>query len=315
MELSKVLVTGGAGFIGSHIVDALIERGIDVGVLDDFSTGDPSNLSQDVSAKIQVNKGDIRDEALVRRVVQGYDAVVHQAALVSVTRSIEDPLRTSSVNVDGTLNLLVAAKDAGVKRFIYASSSSVYGETEVLPKVETMKPQPISPYAISKLAAENYCRVFAQVYGLHTVCLRYFNIYGPRQKSGLYSGVIPIFVNRVIGDQQPIIYGDGEQTRDFTYVKDAVSANLLSLEKPTEPGDVFNIARGEQVSLNELAVTIEKVLDKPQLGVHRAPARKGDVKHSLADISKARRVLGYSPRYSIQEGLNEVVSALGTAGR
>ncbi len=202
MKFSRVLVTGGAGFIGSHIVDALIARGLEVGVLDDFATGEESNLPTD--AHLRMHRGDIRDEAFVKEAVKGYDAIIHQAALVSVTRSIEDPNRTNSVNVGGTLNLLMAANDAKVERFVFASSSSVYGESETLPKVETMKTSPISPYAVSKLSAENYCRVFASVYGLPTVSLRYFNVYGPRQKPGPYSGVIPTFVNRVIHDQVPI---------------------------------------------------------------------------------------------------------------
>jgi nucleoside-diphosphate-sugar epimerase len=239
--------------------------------------------------------------------VKGYDAIVHEAALVSVTRSIEDPERTNSVNVGGTLNLLSAANDAKIERFIFASSSSVYGESQTLPKIETMNTSPISPYAVSKLAAENYCRVFASVYGLSTVSLRYFNVYGPRQKYGPYSGVIPTFVNRVIHDEAPIVFGDGEQTRDFTYVQDAVSANLLSLERDPSPGEVFNVAGGAQVSLNLLAASIEKIMGKPSLGTEHAPPREGDIRHSFADISKARAVLGYSPRYSLEDGLREVI--------
>jgi UDP-glucose 4-epimerase len=296
MKFSRVLVTGGAGFIGSHIVDALIGRDLEVGVLDDFATGEMSNLPID-SPRLRIHRGDIRDEAFVKQAVKGYDAIVHEAALVSVTRSIEDPERTNSVNVGGTLNLLSAANDAKIERFIFASSSSVYGESQTLPKIETMNTSPISPYAVSKLAAENYCRVFASVYGLSTVSLRYFNVYGPRQKYGPYSGVIPTFVNRVIHDEAPIVFGDGEQTRDFTYVQDAVSANLLSLERDPSPGEVFNVAGGAQVSLNLLAASIEKIMGKPSLGTEHAPPREGDIRHSFADISKARAVLGYSPRY------------------
>jgi UDP-glucose 4-epimerase len=313
MKFSKVLVTGGAGFIGSHIVEALLKRGFDVGVLDDFSTGERSNLGRDPS-RLRLHVGDIRDADFVKSTVSGYEAIIHQAALVSVTRSVEDPKRTSSVNVDGTLNLLVAAKDANIQRFVYASSSSVYGETATLPKKESMNPQPVSPYAVSKLAGENYCRVFARVYGLPTVCLRYFNIYGPRQKYGPYSGVIPIFVKRVSDDEPPIIYGDGHQTRDFTYVDDAVSANLLSLEGDLNPGEVFNIAAGRQVSLNELASGVEGIMGKTGLGVERAPPRKGDVLHSLADISKAKNLLGYAPRYSLEDGLRGVISWFGKEG-
>jgi UDP-glucose 4-epimerase len=277
-----------------------------VGVLDDFATGEMSNLPID-SPRLRIHRGDIRDEAFVKQAVKGYDAIVHEAALVSVTRSIEDPERTNSVNVGGTLNLLSAANDAKIERFIFASSSSVYGESQTLPKIETMNTSPISPYAVSKLAAENYCRVFASVYGLSTVSLRYFNVYGPRQKYGPYSGVIPTFVNRVIHDEAPIVFGDGEQTRDFTYVQDAVSANLLSLERDPSPGEVFNVAGGAQVSLNLLAASIEKIMGKPSLGTEHAPPREGDIRHSFADISKARAVLGYSPRYSLEDGLREVI--------
>jgi len=306
MKFSRVLVTGGAGFIGSHIVDALIARGLEVGVLDDFATGEESNLPMD-SSLLRLHRGDIRDETFVKQAVKGYDAIIHEAALVSVTRSIEDPVRTNAVNVGGTLNLLSAAKDAKVESFIYASSSSVYGESETLPKVETMNTSPISPYAVSKLSAENYCRVFASVYGLRTVCLRYFNVYGPRQKHGPYSGVIPTFVNRVMHDEAPVIFGDGEQTRDFTYVADAVSANLLSLERDPRPGEVFNVAGGAQVSLNLLAASIERIMGKPLLGTKHAPPREGEIRHSLADISKARVLLGYSPRFSLEDGLREVI--------
>jgi UDP-glucose 4-epimerase len=311
MKFSRVLVTGGAGFIGSHIVDALIGRSVEVGVLDDFATGEKSNLPID-SSRLRIHRGDIRDEAFVKQVVKGYDAIIHEAALVSVTRSIEDPGRTNTVNVGGTLNLLSAAKDAKVESFIYASSSSVYGESETLPKVETMNTSPISPYAVSKLSAENYCRVFASVYGLRTVCLRYFNVYGPRQKPGPYSGVIPTFVNKVMHDEAPVVFGDGEQTRDFTYVRDAVSANLLSLERDPSPGEVFNVAGGAQVSLNRLAASIEKIMGKPLLGTEHAPPREGDIRHSLADITKAKAVLGYSPRFSLEEGLREVIGGFVT---
>jgi len=308
-KTSAVLVTGGGGFIGSHIVDALLKRDIQVGVLDDFSTGETSNLTQHDSPRLRLHKGDIRDEAFVKRAVQGYDAVIHQAALVSVTRSVEDPERTNSVNVNGTLNLLSAARDANIRRFIYASSSSVYGETPTQPKIETMNTLPISPYAVSKLAAENYCRVFARVYGMESICLRYFNVYGPRQKYGQYSGVIPTFVKRVMNDEPPVIFGDGNQTRDFTYVEDVVSANLLGLDADVSPGsaDVFNVASGRQVTLNELASMVTRLMGKPELGVEHTDPRKGDIRDSYSDISKARKVLGYSPRSSLEEGLPRVI--------
>ena len=208
---SKVLVTGGAGFIGSHIVHRLLQEGFQVGVLDNFSTGDLENIPKSIPDSLQIHKGDISDYSFVEPIVREYEAIIHQAALVSVTRSIQDPVSANRVNITGTINLLKAALDSKIEQFLYASSSSVYGETQTLPKKETMSPSPISPYAASKLAAENYCRVFAKVYGLQTVCLRYFNVYGPRQKYGPYSGVIPIFIQTVMNGKPPIIYGDGEQ--------------------------------------------------------------------------------------------------------
>jgi UDP-glucose 4-epimerase len=305
--LNKVLVSGGAGFIGSHIVGLLTEAGYEVGILDDLSTGERSNLAGIPHARF--HQGDIRDSGFVERTLKEneYDAVLHQAALVSVARSVDDPLRTSAVNVDGTLNLLLAARKSKVERFVYASSSSVYGETQTLPKVETMSTQPISPYAASKLAAENYCRVFARVYGLRTVSLRYFNVYGPKQKPGPYSAVIPAFIKRVMGDEPPIIFGDGQQTRDFTFVQDAARANLLCLEKDVKPGEVFNIATGRQVTINETATMVEKLMGKPVLGLRHAPAREGDVRRSYADIGKARAALGYTPRFSFEMGLAETI--------
>lgn len=306
--ISRVLVTGGCGFIGSHTVDALLSRGYEVGVLDNLSTGDSSNITGSSRAKPELHVGDIRDYAAVEKLVTGYDAVIHEAALVSVTRSVEDPLAVSMVNVEGTLNLLRAAAKADVKRFIYASSSSVYGESETLPKKESMSTIPISPYGASKLAAENYCRVFAKVYGLSTVSLRYFNVYGPRQRYGPYSGVIPTFISQVARNEPPTIYGDGEQSRDFTYVDDVVQANLLSLEKDVAKGEVFNVAAGSPITINRLAaLTIELGGEKGLAPVHLAP-RTGDIKHSYADVSKAERYLGYSPKFSIQEGLPRVIA-------
>ncbi len=308
-KASSVLVTGGGGFIGSHVVDALLKRNIRVGVLDDFSTGQTSNLVQHAALDLQLHKGDIRDEEFVRRAVRGYDAVIHQAALVSVTRSVEDPRLTNSVNVDGTVNLLSAARDANIRRFIYASSSSVYGETQTQPKTETMNTLPISPYAVSKLAAENYCRVFARVYGMETICLRYFNVYGPRQKSGPYSGVIPTFIKRVMNGEPLIIFGDGKQTRDFTYVEDVVSANLLGLEADVSQGreSVFNVASGRPVTLNELASMVTRLMGKPDLGTEHVAPRMGDIRDSYSDISRAKRVLGYSPSFTLEEGLPRVI--------
>lgn len=279
-----------------------------MGVLDNLSTGEAKNLP--AGEKVKFHHADIRDLDSVRKVTKGYDAVVHEAAVVSVTRSTEDPLTTNAVNAGGTLNLLVAAKDAGVKRLVYASSSSVYGETEVLPKVETMEPRPASPYAVSKLAAEKYCDVFARVYGLKTVSLRYFNVYGPRQKPGPYSGVIPTFIKRVLAGDRPVIFGDGLQTRDFTFVKDVVKANLLCLEKPINGGEVFNVGSGKRTSLNELAQLICSLGGKEETKPGYEPARPGDVKHSYADISKISSALGYRPEWSLESGLKEVFAWL-----
>jgi len=305
-EIRSVLVTGGGGFIGSHIAELLLREGYEVGVLDNFTHGSRENLAQ--LHNVRVHTVDILDTNLVKETVSRYDAIVHEAALVSVARSVEDPIRTSMVNVDGTLNMLTAARDSGVKRFVYASSSSVYGESVILPKTESMKPQPISPYAVSKLAAENYCRVFAEVYGLRTVCLRYFNVYGPRQKHGPYSGVIPAFVKAVMRGEPPVIFGDGKQTRDFTYVEDAANANLLCLRKEVESGTVFNVGAGSQVLLNELVSTVERLMGRSELGVRYAPPRPGDIRDSYADISLAESVLGYAPHFSLELGLKNVIA-------
>jgi len=245
----------------------------------------------------------------MEQVLAGADVAFH---LISSTVPGDEHVEVSrelSDNIFATLRFLEACDRLAVPRVVFASSSSVYGESETLPKVETMNTSPISPYAVSKLSAENYCRVFASVYGLRTVCLRYFNVYGPRQKPGPYSGVIPTFVNSVLHGEAPVIFGDGEQTRDFTYVGDAVSANLLSLERDPSPGEVFNVAGGAQVSLNLLAASIERIMGKPLLGTKHAPPREGDIRHSLADITKAKAVLGYSPRFSLEEGLREVIGS------
>jgi UDP-glucose 4-epimerase len=243
--------------------------------------------------------------------LKGYEAIVHQGALVSVTRSVEDPLSTNSTNVTGTINLLKAAVDAGVRRVVYASSSSVYGETETLPKMEDMPTRPISPYAVSKLSAENYCVAFARVYGLGTVSLRYFNVYGPRQKYGPYSGVIPTFIKRVQNDEPPVIFGDGEQTRDFTYVQDVVEANLLSLTADLEPGQIFNVAAGRTCTINELAANISSLMGKPDLKAQHLAERKGDIRASYADINKARKVLGYQPKFELEKGLRRTIDWFG----
>jgi len=305
----RVLVTGGGGFIGSHIVDRLTREGFEVGVLDNFSTGEASNLAESSDRGVTVHEQDVRDYQSVLKTVQGYRSVIHQAALVSVARSVEDPGVVNEVNVTGTLNLLRAAVEAKVDRFVYASSSSVYGDTETLPKRESMGTVPSSPYGTSKLAAENYCRVFAKVYGLKTVSLRYFNVYGPRQKGGFYSGVIPTFIRRAREGKRPIVYGDGLQTRDFTFVQDVVEANFLSLtSSQIKGGDVYNIAAGGTISVNELALTVTGLLGRPELEPEHAEPRKGDIRASYADISKAREELGYRPRFSLAQGLAETIA-------
>jgi len=308
LNFEKVLVTGGAGFIGSHIVDELLADGLEVSVLDDLSSGKMKNMEKHLNGKnFQFMKGDIRDERTAKQAVNDVDAVFHEAALVSVTRSVENPLLTNEVNVAGTLNLLKASSDASVKRFIYASSSSVYGETETLPKKETVPTRPISPYAASKLAAENYCKAFYKVYGLETVSIRYFNVYGPRQTYGPYSGVITIFINRLLNDEPPIIYGDGMQTRDFTDVQDAVQASLLSLNCKNAVGEEFNVATGQQTTINQLAQTLLNLAGKTSLQPIHAEPRPGDIKHSYADISKAKKILGYEPKITLKEGLNKLI--------
>ncbi len=302
---SSVLVTGGAGFIGSHIVDKLVEEGLTVGIFDNFFSGEEKNIEHH-GARVRTHRGDISDYASVQSVVKDYDAIIHQAALVSVTRSVEDPVTVNRVNVAGTVNLLKAAVDSSVKKFLYASSSSVYGETETLPKKETLNTSPISPYAVSKLAAENYCRAFAKVYGLNTVCLRYFNVYGPRQKYGHYSGVIPTFIKKAMNNESPVIYGDGLQTRDFTYVADVVQANFLCLKGSIKPGEVFNAAAGETITINEVARMICDLVGRPNLKPQYAPLRKGDVRASYADIAKIRQI-GFNPTFTLRDGLKKVV--------
>jgi len=263
------------------------------------------------SNRITIHNQDIRDAQAVRRIVKDYDAIIHQAALVSVARSVEEPLLVNEVNVTGTLNLLTAAVESKIERFVYASSSSVYGDTPLLPKREKMATNPSSPYGASKLAAENYCRVFAKVYGLNTLSLRYFNVFGPRQKAGFYSGVIPNFIKRISEGNRPVIYGDGLQSRDFTFVEDVVQANLLALKSSSaKPGQVYNIASGGTTSINELAAATARWLHKEHLLPEHVAPRKGDILASRADISKARRELGYKPRFTLEEGLGETVRAM-----
>lgn len=302
----KTVVTGGAGFIGSNLVGVLLEEEHEVIVIDDLSTGKRENLKNLLDRKsIAFIQGSITDLNFLTEFFKDVECVFHQAAIPSVQRSVEDPQATNEANVNGTLNVLIAARDCGVEKVIYASSSSVYGDTPTLPKREDMEPNPKSPYAVSKLAGEYYCRVFSEVYGLKTVCLRYFNVYGPQQDPhSEYAAVIPRFIKRVLEHKSPIIYGDGTQTRDFTFVKDVAHANLRAMEQDIE--GVFNIACGEQISVNELALTLMELVGVELEVVYEVP-RPGDIKDSLADISLAKEKLKYRPAYSLAEGLEVTV--------
>lgn len=302
----KYLVTGGAGFIGSNIAHELIKRGEQVRIIDNFSTGFRSNLTE-IQDSIELIDGDIRDFWTVREAVEGIDYILHQAALPSVPRSIANPLTSNNVNVDGTLNLLEAARMANVKRFVTASSSAVYGDTPVLPKHEEMKRNPLSPYAITKLTNEEYCRVYYELYGLETVCLRYFNIFGPRQDpNSQYSAVIPKFISALRSDKAPIVYGDGEQSRDFTYIANTVDANLLATTLESAPGNVYNIACGGQFTLNTLLDMLREIIGADTKAQYD-PIRKGDILHSFADISKAENDLNYKPKVGFKDGLKKTV--------
>jgi len=300
------LITGGAGFIGSNITEELIRRGENVRILDNFATGKRENIAS-FREKIDIIEGDIRDIAVARKAVEGVEYVLHQAALPSVPRSINDPISTNAINVDGTLNMLVAARDAGVKRFVYASSSSVYGNTPRLPKREYMKPEPLSPYAISKFSGEQYCQAFYNIYGLETVILRYFNVFGPKQNpTSQYAAVIPKFIMALLNGRSITIYGDGEQSRDFTHVDNIVQANLLSCTTKGVAGEVFNIACEHRITINQLVENLKHLLNSNIEPVYTEP-RIGEVKHSFADISKAERLLGYQPNTSFDEGLSRTV--------
>ena len=318
--MPNYLVTGGAGFIGSHIVETLINRNeadcfttfatasekTMVRVLDNCATGKMVNLSGCLDY-IEFIHGDIRELSVVREAVKNIDYVLHQAALPSVPRSIKDPIATHEVNATGTLNVLVAARDANVKRVVYASSSSVYGDTPILPKKEDMPVNPISPYAIAKYAGEQYCKAFFPLYGLETIALRYFNVFGPRQDpNSQYAAVIPKFISAYISGESPTIYGDGEQSRDFTYVENVVQANLLACHAKDAAGQVFNIACGRCTTINNLAKEIKSLLKSPVEFIYRPP-REGEVQHSVADIQKAREFLGYEPKVFLEEGLQKII--------
>ena len=303
-ERVQVLVTGGAGFIGSHVVDALVARGDTVTVLDDLSSGKLENLKNHKgSGAFQFVRGDIRDTKAVGKALSDADAVIHEAAMVSVPLSVKNPELTHSVNVEGTLNLLKASSDRGVRRFIFASSCAVYGEQKKLPISEDAPSRPLSPYAASKLAAEQNCLAFRDLGGLEAVCLRYFNVYGPRQTSGEYAGVMIKFLERIHAGQPPIIYGDGKQTRDFVHAQDVVEATLLALEHDGVAGEVINIGTGRGVKINELCEIFLKTAGKPHIKPVHEDARVGDVRYSQADISKARKLLGFEPKVSLEKGV------------
>jgi UDP-glucose 4-epimerase len=305
-DMTVCLVTGGAGFIGSHLVEALLQRGHTVRVLDNFSTGDPANL-EGVREQARVIDGDITDLPTVQAAMQGVDVVFHQAALASVPRSIADPLATHQACANGTLHILLAAKESGVRRVVYAASSSAYGASTRLPKCESDPTLPLSPYAVAKLAGEHYCAAFSEVYGLETVRLRYFNVFGPRQSpDSAYAAVIPLFLREMLAGRSPHVHGDGEQSRDFTFVEDVVRANLLAAETPGVSGRVYNVAGGRRVSLLQLVATINTLLGTDIAPVHGEP-RPGDVRHSQADVARAAADLGYKPRVSIETGLRRCV--------
>jgi nucleoside-diphosphate-sugar epimerase len=308
MSLSGVvLVTGGAGFIGSHIAAEAAARGARVRVIDDLSTGHLENL-EEIGGDVDLVRGSVADDALLRRALEGVELVFHEAAIPSVPRSIENPRETHDACVEGTFRLLLAARDAGVRRVVYAASSSAYGDQPVLPKVETMAPDPLSPYAVAKLVGEYYCQVFTRAYKLETVALRYFNIFGPRQDpSSQYSGVISRFISALSRGDAPVIYGDGEQSRDFTYVANAVEANLLAAEAPRAAGKVINVANGRQTTLNELLAAAKKLTGRDDAEAVYRESRAGDVRHSLADITRARELLGYEPRVPLEDGLRHTL--------
>ena len=298
----RYLVTGGAGFIGSNTVEELVRRGHSVVVLDDLSSGKEDNLAE-IRNKITFIKGSITDIEVVRKAMHEAEYVLHLGARTSVPRSVKDPIDTNKINIEGTLNVLVAAKELKVKRVVFAASSSAYGETPTLPKVETMQPQPISPYGVTKYVGELYGQTFGRCYGLENVSLRYFNIFGPRQDpSSPYSGVLAKFCTAFLEDTPPLVFGDGEQTRDFTYVENAVQANLLACEAPNASGRVFNVGVGERISLNEVLRELGKITGK-RLEAKYEPPRDGDIRDSQADISQARECLDYDPRVSFEEGL------------
>jgi nucleoside-diphosphate-sugar epimerase len=304
--MAHYLVTGGAGFIGSHLCEELIRRGERVRVVDSLITGKRENLAH--LPQVEFLQGDLADIDVARRAVQGIEYVLHQAAIPSVPRSVEDPVTSNRANIDASLSVLVAARDAGVRRMVYAGSSSAYGNSETLPKVETMPTAPLSPYALQKLVAEQYCQMFTSLYGFETVTIRYFNVFGPRQDpSSPYSGVISLFISALCEDRRPTIYGDGEQTRDFTYVANVVDGVLRACHAPGASGEIINVATGGRISLKQLFETVKRKVGSQLEPIYSEP-RAGDVRDSQADIGKAERLLGYTPSVSFDDGLGRTVA-------
>lgn len=304
---SKVLVTGGAGFIGSNLAEALIQRGAKVTILDNLSTGFKENLDE-ISGEFRFIEGDLNDDPAVKSAIEGAEIIFHQAALPSVPRSVENPTETHNTCINGTFNLLLKAKEGGVRRVIYAASSSAYGDQPTLPKVETMRPEPLSPYAAAKLMGEYYCQVFTRIYGLETISLRYFNVFGPRQNpSSMYSGVISRFIDALLGGKPPVIYGDGEQSRDFTYIANVVDANIKASLTGKGIGEVMNVANGEATTLNELFALLRRITSREDIEVDYQPERKGDVKHSQADNARAVDRLNYENLVGLEEGLLKTI--------
>ena len=306
--MSKILVTGGAGFIGSNLSEALLKRGHRVRILDNFSTGKRENLNfQHRRASLEILEGDIRDFRACQRAMDGIEIVFHQAALPFVEQSVEDPLTAHAVNVDGTVHLLAAARDAQAKRFIYASSCAIYGDDPTLPKREEMVPNPLSPYALHKQVGEEYGRLFCRLYGLETISLRYFNVFGPKQDpNSIYSAVIPRFIGAILRGRPPVVFGDGEQSRDFVFIGDVVYANLLAMAARRVRGETVNIASGRRTALNQLLEVLGTILGEGVKPIYQRP-RKGDIRHSSADIQKARRLLKYQPKTDLVKGLKETV--------
>lgn len=309
--VKKYLVTGGAGFIGSNIVKELLAQNNFVRVVDNLSTGRKENIQEFLqNPNFEFIEGDLTNLEVARNVAKGIDFVLHQAAVPSVPRSIEDPLRSHDANITATLNMLIASRDQKVKKFVYASSSSIYGDNPQLPKKEDFPIMPISPYALTKYAGERYAQIFYKIYGLNTICLRYFNVFGPKQNpNSQYAAVIPKFIIDILGKKKPVIYGNGEQSRDFTFVQNVVEANILAASSDKGNGEVFNVACNQETSLNQLVVILEEIIGW-KVGAGYKEARQGDVPHSRADISKAQEILGYNPKVTIREGLEKTVDWL-----